>query len=118
MELTNLTLSDHRDIKREQKALNKLYKAHHNLDMDCISILDYLEHNKDATINDLHEELGLCKSSIYVKTSLLKERGLIKKEKAIFNGRMYIMSLEDRSRANKITKDSKNIVQSRSVLML
>lgn len=118
MDLTQLTLTEHMELKKEQKELNKLYKDKHKLDMDCISMLNFLLKEKpETTVKELHEELGLCKTSIYIKLKLLTNKKLIKKQHAKTNKNMYVISLNNESKVKKIIKTTEKIVESRGMFM-
>lgn len=118
MDLTQLTLTEHMQLKKEQKELNKLYKGKHKLDMDCISMLNFLLNEKpETTVKELHEELGLCKTSIYIKLTILANKKLIKKEHAKTNRNMYIISLNNETKVKKMIKTTEQIVESRGMFM-
>lgn len=115
MDLSNLSLEEHKDIKREQKELNKLYKEKFHIDMDCVSIIDYVSSHDNVTINDLHEELGLCKSSIYIKVRLLDKMNFINRLKQ--NTNMYTITIDNKHKVSKLIKNVKSIIDSRSLLV-
>lgn len=118
MDLTQLTLTEHMELKKEQKELNKLYKDKHKLDMDCISMLNFLLKEKtETTVTELHEELGLCKTSIYIKLKILSNKKLIKKEHSKTNKNMYIISLNDKTKTKKIIKTTEQMIESRGMFM-